>query len=113
MKLSPLWWRVCAMGWACLGGVALLAILGAPLGSFGEQLVVLPGVAIYGAMEWLGMKPSAHTLLTDSAHGPPFLNVVGVAVFYALPAAGAIWWSTHHAGSHQGRSGNGATRGTG
>lgn len=92
MKPTALvWWRVApALCWALLGGLALLAVLGVPLGSLGEQLLILPGVLVHNAMEWVGARPGARTLLTESAHGPPFLNLLGVLAFYGIPAATAV-----------------------
>jgi hypothetical protein len=61
--------------------LGLLAISGTDEGAW---LLILPAIPLAMLTNWL--DPSARQgLLWDSAHSPPFLNAVGLALVYFLP----------------------------
>jgi len=90
MRCKGIWilFMLSALG-ALGGGLSLAALAGvtlkaALLASF------LPAAALHSAQQAMGLAPAARGVLYDSAHGPLFLNVVGVTVVYFLPAAVAF-----------------------
>lgn len=52
-------------------------------GETGENLSIYPGAWLHA----IGLGG----VLTDAAHGPPFLNLAGIAVVYLLPAFALGW----------------------
>lgn len=66
------------------GLVAILSVLGMrAFGEAGENLAIYPAVWLQST----GLGPA----LTDSSHGPPFLNLLGIGVVYLLPAGLFLW----------------------
>jgi hypothetical protein len=80
---------VCSGLWLLLGAAALLAHFGIST-TIGEDALIWAGVLFYGISSGAGSRHVTHGLLWDSAHGPPFLTVPGVVIFYLVPGAWGI-----------------------
>jgi hypothetical protein len=72
------------MLWAVLMVAALLASFGV-MTRLGLWAHLLPADLMYSAADALGLHISARGLLLRSAHGPPFLGPLGLALWYVLP----------------------------
>lgn len=77
-------------GLGLLGGLLSLAALAGVNLESAHAAVILPAIALTSAREAIGLAPEPRGVLYDSAHGPPFLNLVGIAVVYFLPAVVAF-----------------------
>lgn len=80
---------VCSALWLLLGVAALLAHFGIST-TIGEDALIWAGVLFYGLSSGGGSRNVTHGLLWDSAHGPPFLTLPGVVIFYLLPGAWGV-----------------------
>jgi hypothetical protein len=79
--------------WFLLGVAAALYHLDVQ-SSVGEGAVIWPAVLLYALGSGFGANDVRSGLLWDSAHGPPFLTGIGVALVYFLPAAlGLLWYA--------------------
>ena len=68
--------------------LALLAVMAA-LGFVSKGVLWVhswPAAAIYSAASEMGFYLSPHGVLIRSAHGPPFLGPLGIAIVYGVPA---------------------------
>jgi hypothetical protein len=71
--------RTMTIVWIACGAVALLTLADVvQTGTLGEVVLMWPAIALWT----LGI----HRVLTDAAHGPPFLTVGGILVLYLAPA---------------------------
>ena len=78
---------VCSGLWLLLGAAAMLAHVGIST-TIGDAALMWPGVLFYSVSSGGGTRNVTHGLLWDSAHGPPFLTLAGVVVFYLIPG---VW----------------------
>jgi len=63
---------------------AVLASMGI-VTTFGMWVHFAPAALIYSAGDAMGVRISSHGPIVGSAHGPPFLEPVGVFLLYVLP----------------------------
>jgi len=78
---------VCSGLWLLLGVAAILTHVGSST-TVGDAALMWPGILFYGVSSVGGIRNVTHGLLWDSAHGPPFLTLPGVVVFYLIPG---VW----------------------
>jgi hypothetical protein len=72
---------------ALSAGLAILAFVG-HFGyvSRGTFWVHWPATVMYSAATEMGLYVSPHGAFIRSAHGPPFLGPLGIAIVYAVPS---------------------------
>ncbi len=80
-RTIPSWFGVVLAG---LGCVATLVDTGVLHGTLSLYTAILPPRLLH--------LPD-RSLLTDAAHGPPFLTLLGVLVIYFLPALFLLLWT--------------------
>jgi hypothetical protein len=71
--------------WLLLGIAALSVHLGLETG-VGMAALIYPAIPLYVVSSGFGHTSPTHGLLWDSAHGPPFLTVLGVLLVYFVPS---------------------------
>jgi hypothetical protein len=71
--------------WLLLGIAALGVQLGIETG-VGMAALIDPAIPLYALSSGFGHTYPTHGLLWDSAHGPPFLTLLGVVLVYFVPA---------------------------
>jgi hypothetical protein len=71
--------------WLILGLAAISVYLHIESG-VGDDALIYPAIPLYLLSSGFGTWHSTSGLLWDSAHGPPFLTLTGVAVVYFLPS---------------------------
>jgi hypothetical protein len=71
--------------WLLVGIAALAEHLGLETG-VGMSAIIYPAIPLYALSSGFGHTTPTHGFLWDSAHGPPFLTLLGVALVYVVPS---------------------------
>ena len=71
--------------WLLIGIAALAEYLGFETRA-GMSALIYPAIPLYALSSGFGHANPTHGFLWDSAHGPPFLTLLGVVVVYFVPS---------------------------
>ena len=71
--------------WLLLGIAALGVHLGLETG-VGMSALIYPAIPLYALSSGFGHTYPTHGMLWASAHGPPFLTLLGVVLVYFVPS---------------------------